>query len=660
MRIRRKLDKPFDVSALETKVEKWVAETKQRKARRRAKRIRVGLPVGPEETDEEEHADVEYPSDTSSSEAIEEDLTALDAYPRPQTGARHRKKSSSSTTIKSEHEGARIPLRQQKTNGHPVSTPQRRLRRKSTTPDGDSETADEFPRRHSPTEEPLIQARQIRKPEATHELNQTPSGRSSYSSKDPKQVQDNDTTNQSLNRTKSQPHAKPLADHEKSLPKIISSLPKSSGSAGTNLGQAGRGPARLGQARKSAFSSKKPRVTGAAIFGNWAAKIKTRKPLAFRQEIIREDVDKSRAFGKLSVKRRYEKAGRYEPAPNPDDLTFVNLKDGRPIKKPSSILTPIPYRTPFQMIQDGLAQANKTASTSTGDIDMVDLPQGKSDFNMGLDAKWESPQNIESGGRLMQSGYTQGNSETPSLARTSAQASRRGSAPPAIQPQPAAATFADQAPFAPFEARGSLSGWETEQAPILARPSLPAERSGQIVVAPRQEKLFPPSVGGASVWNERREPSRHNPVDRPSVGTTERVEMQLENPDTMQRFPLMILRADTGYHQSLPNNIYNSYQHEHKTLEHLSDVLGTILIGLEHTKIADVRFRGLNRACKQLFMRIKVPPRQMHVWCKYICTAEDFRKYFHTVGDLLVVKLSIFVLTFDLNRRTICITEPVI
>ena len=656
MRIRRKLDKPFDVSALENKVENWVAETKQRKARRRAKRIRMGLPVATEETEEEEPAHAEYPGDTSSSEAIEEDLVPLDTPPRLRTEAHRRKKSSSSTTIKSEHEGARISLRQQKHEKKSNSFRQRQLRRKSTILDEDSDTAEELTRGRSSSEEPLIQARQIKKIEGVFARNHGPANRSNFSSKDPKQAQDNGTLNPFSERNKSQPHAKPLSDHGKLLPKPRSNLPNTSASAGSNLGQAGRGPARLGQANKLAFSGTKPRVTGAAILGNWAAKIRTRKPLAFRQEDTREDAERSRTFGKLSIKRRYEKAGRYEPAPNPDDLTFVNLKDGRPVKKPSSILRPIPYKTPFQMIQDGLVQASKPAGTSPGDIDMLDVPEGDGDLNMILNTKTDSPQDVEVGGRLVHSDYLHDNQETPSLASNALQAPIRGSAPSITQIQPAAFTT-DRAPFSPFEARDSLRRRETEQSSILAHNPLSVERSAQAVFSSMHERSLQSPVRVVSVWGERREPSRTDPAGQLDVGPSERLGVHSVNLDTMQRFPLTILCGDTGYHQGVHNNNYISYQHEYNTLENLSDILGTILIGLEHKEIADVRFRGLNRACKQQFMQIKVPPRQMHIWFKHVCTAEDFTKYFHTVSGVPVVELVTIVQISDLSRRNICTTE---
>ncbi|MCJ1387232.1 hypothetical protein MMC18_000072 [Xylographa bjoerkii] len=613
MRIKRKLDKPYDVSALETKVEKWVAETNQRRARRRAKRIRMGLPVAPEDAEEEEPANVEYHEDTSSSEETEEDLVPLDSPPKSRPEAHRRKKSSSSTTIKSEQDGANVSLGRQNVEKNSVLIQKRQLRRKSNTFDEDSETTEEATRGRSSTDEPLIQNRQRRKIEEAYEQNQRPTNRSSYSSKEPKRAQDNGTFKTLSERKKNQVHPRPLLDHSKSLAKPAPSLQKPMRSAGPSLGQAGRGPARLGQARRSALSGAKPRVTGAAILGNWAAKIRTRKPLALRQEDIREDVEKSRNFGKLSIKRRYEKAGRYEPAPNPDDLTFVNLKDGRPVKKPSSILTATPYKAPFQMIQDGLAQSTKPVGAGPVDIGMVDVPDGDPDVNMILDARTDSPQDVEISGTLMQSGYSHSPQKTSNSASDALRTSRKVRAPSFTQNQlPAGspiqsqnadvsrrasvASAPDQSMPSPFEVRDSHGQRGTVPSSVLASKLMPAERSSQAVLVGVHERARQSFVGEASVWGERPESSRRSSAGQLPVGSSERTEMRTEDLDKMQRFSLPILQGDSGYHTGLRNNNYSSYQHEYKALDNLSDILGTILIGLEHKEVADVRFRGLNKA----------------------------------------------------------------
>lgn len=53
MRLARGLETPCDVEALLNRIEAWVKSSEERKSRRRAKRIRLGLPVAPLETDDE-------------------------------------------------------------------------------------------------------------------------------------------------------------------------------------------------------------------------------------------------------------------------------------------------------------------------------------------------------------------------------------------------------------------------------------------------------------------------------------------------------------------------------------------------------------------------------------------------------------------------------
>ena len=65
MRISRGLIKPFDVPAFTNRVEVWLEGIEKRKLRRRAKRQRMGLPVGPIE--------IEGDEDSSDSQAEEED-----------------------------------------------------------------------------------------------------------------------------------------------------------------------------------------------------------------------------------------------------------------------------------------------------------------------------------------------------------------------------------------------------------------------------------------------------------------------------------------------------------------------------------------------------------------------------------------------------------
>ena len=665
MRIIRGLDKPFDVSALETKVEKWVAETNQRKARRKAKRIRMGLIALSQDTEDEEPADIEYHGDTSSSEATEEGFVSPVSPPDLRTEAHRRKKSSSSTVIKSEQDKIAVSLDRQRIERSSILIQRQRLREKSTSLDEGSETVGEVTKGRSSTEEPLIQDRQKRKLEVTHEQNQRANKRPAYLAKDLEQAHDNGTSNTLSERKKGQINSRPNLNLKKPLGRPIPDLQEPSRVSGQNLGQAGRGPARLGRPHKSSVSGPKPRVSGAAILGNWATKTRVRKPLALQQKDIREEIEPSQAFGKLSIKRRYEKAGRQEPAPDPDKLIFINVKDGKPVKQPSAILTPVARQAPFQTIRERLVQAENAVEAHSGHTDVAGLANDDNNVNMILDARRDSPQDVEASETLMQSGYSHSNQETSILTSEALRASRRGSAPesqrfiegPIQSPKVdlsrriSVPSAMDQSSFPSLGYRGSLERREKEPSQVPASRPMQTERTSQAVLPPAHQRLPHKLVGGASAWSERREPSRRDSVNQISVSPSKRTDIHSDSMDIMQRLPLSMLQADSGYHTGLHSENLQSQKHEHKGLENFSDILGTIIIGLEHKDVADVRFRGLTKTCKRLFMRIKIPPRQMHIWCKHICNAEEYTKYFHTVSEFLLVEPIVRIRTTDLYKE---------
>lgn len=76
MRVSRGLVPPCNVQALLDRVENWITSTEERKSRRRAKRVRLGLPVSPVESD----ADEEDSCDDSEQSAMDDDVSH-DSYP---------------------------------------------------------------------------------------------------------------------------------------------------------------------------------------------------------------------------------------------------------------------------------------------------------------------------------------------------------------------------------------------------------------------------------------------------------------------------------------------------------------------------------------------------------------------------------------------------
>jgi len=697
LRTRKGTDKPYDVSALETRVEKWIAQTEARKVRRRAKRLRLGLPVASEDPEEPEYTEPQDDDEDSSSDAMEYEPTPLISPKRSNGHTRPRTESSRSTVIKSESEDEKLGSSSgSKACAASRSTP--RQRRLDTHKTGLVTVGNAA--RCSSDDEPLIKSSKAK----TTSKVPVENGRTGVA---PKEVEDRQTKTLSKGHTRipttSQVHSaltKPLPrpQHGDGMnrsssdmgpknpkpvkrPSMASDLSKAplrdkKGISNQQLGRNGRGPARMMQASKSAASKTRPQVTGAAILGNWDSNRKKRKSLQFPQEREVMDTGNPKAFGKLSIKRRYEKAGRFEPAPNPDYLTFVNIKDGKAMRKPSLVIPGPAPKTPFQMIQENLAQERmSTAQTEAAQTDATPTnaaPTGadlaltntfqthpakavaEDDDAMFLDAQVESPGTV--GTELSNRSETVNdafyNLETPTVFGKKPQS--RPIAPTApIEQRDDTVGEMSYSPsedlFLPAVGASSEPSVALSSRPVAPNPDGPYPDSARMVKSPQHDgQIFSPGSTSAPVDNlecntqDTAEMAAFGFAGAPSpldqrANQPEQIfqtssssfiprtsETYFQHP--MPPVPLHRLRGDNGLQDGVPN-IGRDYQYN---VDNYSDVYGTMFVGAEI--IGDVRFRGLGKAAKSLFMTIKVPPRDMFVRCEQICTAEDYRAYFHTVG----------------------------
>jgi hypothetical protein len=737
LRIRRGTEKPYDVSALEERVEKWIAETKARKARRQAKRLRLGLPVASKDLEEPEYRDPQDDGEVSSSDAMEYEPMPLISPKRSNGHTRPRTESSRSTVIKSESEDGKL-WSSSRSKARAASNSTRRRRRLDTHKDGlvtvgnaakgssddeplikRSETkTSKAPCKNrstdvswneveddSATEGPLMKDHQTKALSKGHTRIPTASQVHSALNKPSPRTQQGEGKNRSSS------DMFPIMPKPVKRPSTASDLSKGplrdkKGISNQQLGRNGRGPARMMQANKSVASKTRPQVTGAAILGNWNSNRKKRKSMQIPQEPEMMDTGNPKAFGKLSIKRRYEKAGRSEPAPNPDHLTFVNIKDGTAMKKPPLVIPGPAPKTPFQMIQENLAwermsraqtEAAQTDATPTSaaptstDLARTDTSQTNTaktvaevDDAMFLDAQVESPGTVgtEPSNRLETVNDVFGNLEASTM----------------FDKKPQSRPIAPIAPIAPIEQRDdtmerrSHSPSEdlflpavgaspepfvtTSSRRVAPNPDGPSSHSARMVKSPQNDgQIFSPgstlastNIAATVVSKDPRRGSQEKlpgsipaPVDNFERNVRGNAEMAAfgfagapscldqranqpeqiiqtssssvvsKTPETYFQHPappvpLHRLRGDGGLQNGIPH-IEHDY---HRNVDNISDVFGTMFVGAD--RIGDVRFRGLGKAAKQLFMTIKVPPRDVFVRCGYICTAEDYRAYFHTVG----------------------------
>ena len=457
--------------------------------------------------------------------------------------------------------------------------------------------------------------------------------------------------------SKTQKHSKPLASAvvKSGLSKFNSN--KAADPTSQQLGRVGRGPAKIGKAKNSTISSKKSQVNGAAILSNWDANTKGRKGMALQPGEAHPEPEKPRKFKKLSVKRKYEKAGRQEPAPNPDQLTFVDLKDGKAIKRPDKILTrPVP-KTSAQIEDQIQTKSNDFPTTLAKEMDAVNVA-ANNDTAMILDNQVESPQTVDV------------EPWTGFQARDAASCKPAGPfiapANSALLPKEFGTKTPDRnsRPIARKTPSPPLNALQEPTLSTIRRESLPFADTSHTVslVAPVELMNDEPETSANSNFvvfsKDGPEVERGNAYSYPSADVAfasyeKTNDHHLQNVPWQQPPPLSSTPPKTAFVQPRPSISAVSIRElrgdnglttrpnmtaqvedilDRYNVEDLSDVFGTIITGMDRSIKRDVRFRGLHKREKQLFMTIKIPPREMHVWCKQVCTANDYMSYFHDVS----------------------------
>ena len=544
MRIARGLDKPYDVDALEARVEAWIAATESRKARRRKKRRRLGLSTTSKDTsegssDEPERAIFDNPRRVQGSRqggnvripeypdfVVDDESEDYDDPEYSESDIRSRRRSKSNKPADgSSDEALTDDSLMENLHTKALNEKYKRIQRRTKPREDKTVKKDsiekELPKRSEKTESPG-------KKRATL----------------------------------------PVAD----LPSKVATTSASYVGAGikralkpesAQMGSAGRGPARLSQ--KVSGPKAKPKVSGAAVLGNWAAKVKSRKVLEQQQRKPSLSGSKPETFNKLSTKRRYEKAGRNEPAPDPKYLTFVNLKAAKEAKSSTQLPSPQelikirePTKTPYQLIQERLAreEEQKLADDTrlAGAIAITEIPG--------------SIDRVETASPQTESGMPQHENDVPGSMM-------------APEPVPDVA-MSSETPL-----------WDAPRDPrVSPSPNLP-------------------------IPDDRNTPVQ-DPVSFETSGQRSGSLRSIAIPDAI---------AADGTPPTASANFFS----EGRVLDY-SDVFATIKIGPACLEVAQVRFRGLDKASKRMLLGIKVGPRQMHVWFTHICTAEDYRAFYHEVN----------------------------
>ena len=751
MRVSRGLAAPCDIGALLDRVEKWITASENRKARRRSKRMRLGISVAQMETD----VDDESHNDTRQPKAAKEVQTGLSQAPLNKGTSSKKDTIPARSRGGSEHTDGRLNQLQERPQ---VFTGQEE--NTSMNVPGHAPTAVMFhPQRqedqgsnHStstaqtPLESPIKSSGGIfrKSTDATKEL---PPIRDSHLELHPQrqEVQSSNhlkstakdspvsptkssvgTVRKTTDSVKKLPTARDsLPEKESSIPNLKSSLPSTlppkinssnlngrgsasnsrSGMVGPNsptkethsprqvqMGRSGRGPARLAisNLKPSPTSPKRPSVTGAALLKNWNKNVKPRRSMAYQGSLPNANERAPEKFGKLSVKRKYEKAGRNEPAPDFDKLIFMELKP--PAKKPAakkpSLSLPglkIPSKTPFEMIQEGLNESNmddpllvETPVSSTSEAITAQPAKGPDDqgaasteintpsraynpsqVNTVLEpaenVSLHSTQNPKKKPSLPFEAYMQ--QTASSLSAVPSNIVTPSSGPPStkivsseksLEHQEMPALRQHSHDTEPQSANPVIAGMSTDQDAEYSSIQNPKEPGAKMPQSPtsntlptsRKEPKLSVQVPVSDLHNS---PKQTDPSSTTSIFNAPPASMN------QPKSPTQAIRSTPSL--SKGGKINSKAQHNMKrkkmqqglfdlteeerdfaSSNNSHDVIGTLLIGPEGQHVGEIRFRVLEFSSKKLLLNIKVPPRQMHFWFQQICTAEDYRAYYHTVS----------------------------
>lgn len=582
MRIARGYAKPYDVAAFEKRVRAIEKARAIRIAKRRAKRIRLGLSE-PSESDE-----------LDSSEEAEEsdDDIPPDRPTRSQRGSLRKLDPSLNDFV---IEDDQIVGRESPRKGI--------INRSHKSPVSDSETGDhlsddslvedlrakEFNKSHK-------RLKKIHKPRSELFISKSPEPPSRHlpqartaSMQSPPSRQMSPVGAQ---RRQSQPsrqippagtdrrHIQPSKkitpaglDRRQSMPTLSSS--KYSGTMNRATGQLkgamGTGPKRY--AKKQSKYQGKPKVQGAAIMGRWDASAKPRKLTTVIPGLVPSL--NAKTFGKLSIQRKYEKAGRNEPAPNPENLTFINPRKDkagpRPIIMPKRNTSPV--KTAWEIYQERL----KNETTDLGDTgnQIVVEPDVGEDVRMDVDSDGELD-----------------------MTHTTLQ---------------------------PVSITGSKERVETG-------------RSGQpIHTTEHQMKDLPLKTNTSETKADM--PSEQAPNSAAETARKSSVSFHSQNSgegSVHERFENRI-DNDASCSGAGPNPEVSVPTGPRSTQDHISDadakpLLATIRVGHEGHRVGAVRLKGIPWQCRTMLLRTKVEG-QLEVWCGVSCTVKDYKRYHNGVGN---------------------------
>ena len=426
----------------------------------------------------------------------------------------------------------------------------------------------------------------------------------------------------------------------------------------THLGTIGRGPAR---ARRGLLARRPAPPEQVNVMGNWGAQPSKRRKSRYEPNDPLDSKTKNLGmFKKFSTQRKHELAGRFERTPDINSLTFVDLKDGKALSKPPASVARRPSeKTPFQMLQESIMEKQDKALLESEDT----LPAI-------IDVTPTTPRYLNERRLSTSDSRTANDSETAISPTESVVPVRQTSLPietysqpKPSSPQPFAAPVAmmrsgkEQIQSATsIERRQTfphVNSDTTTGKDKSGRTAIPLQKSAinQASGSPLQQAEGVDDDATVSITDnvedsnpQRRKPSMSLsrsllPNQTQSRPTTTSYGLLLPVVQLPSEIPCLQPQHD-GY-ALFPFDIIGAAVEKDTVLRKL-DVIAEILTGSTGDSSGAVIFRGLEDFhLKQLFLTIRMPPRQMHVNCETMCTAGEYITFFHVRKDFLLISFQI-------------------
>lgn len=733
MRVSRGAASPCNIEALLDRVEQWITASEKRKFLRRIKRMRLGMPVAPMENDVEDdrsqprtgkeaQTDFSQASPNKGSSSKNDATSAKRRRGSEPTDARLDPFRPQNVTGQEETPARNVvrnaptavmfhPQRQDdQSSSHPTSTAQTSLESPTKSSAGNFRKSTDPVKKQPPTRDTRPELHPQRQ-----ELQGSNNAKSTAKSSPVSPVKSSiGNVRRTTDTVKKLPTARdPLPEKESSNSHVRSNVPSTlpskltsnanrrgsatnsrSGMGGpigstkethaprqVQMGTSGRGPARLGLSNlnPSPTSPKRPSVTGAALLRNWNKNVKPRRSLAYQPTLSKTTEKAAENFGKLSVKRKWEKAGRNEPAPEIDKLVFIDLKPAA--KKPSLSLPglKIPSKTPFEMIQEGLNENNTNDSvfveTPVSNTSEVIVEQPTSNANRANDQSAVSTE-------ISTTNLAYNPSKVDAVAEPSEDSSLHPTNSPKKRPSLPFQAYRQQTASSssvvpsniivptrqPTSMKTLLPEKSSENQEMPSLPQQPHDPEPQVanpIIASmstdqEDEKSFiqnahdsrstisnptPSSIPPISHDAQASVPDLRSPKNSYRADPTSTISVSNAPPGSVIEPTSLTHAIRSMTSLKIVNKTFSENQKTKGSFDltdveralvaskSSDDVFGTLMVGPECQNLGNLRFRVPDFPTKKLLLNIKIPPREMNFWFQQICTADDYRTYYHTVSQ---------------------------